>query len=113
MFDFLNDVDYHRVTKSVTEYTGAPDSLSGALGALALGSVYGWRYLGIAFSPATIKRYEKILGITFKSALPEFTELSARSVGVDYWRQTGCGYWSLVLGHVKLENKRDLCDLKQ
>lgn len=113
MFDFLSDADYSRVTKSVTEYSGSPDSLSGALGALSVGSIYGWRYLGVAFSPATLKLYESILSIDFKSVLPEFTEFSDRSIAIDYWRRTGCGYWSIVLGRVKLENKRDLCDLKE
>jgi len=110
MYAFLSDEQNAGITKVIATYVGDPTPLTSALGCLVMGNAYGWRYLSMVHSPPTVKKYEDILGLSFSEILPEYTDLSNRNVGIRYMRFFGTGYWSMVLGHSKLENRRDLTD---
>lgn len=111
MFDFLTDEQNEILVTRTKEYKGQMPSLSAALGAVAMGHVYGWRVLKIVHSPATLKKYEEIIGLKYDEICPDVTELSSRNVGFRLYQKIGA-FWNVVLGKVKIENKSEANDDK-
>lgn len=109
MFNFLTDEQNAIITANTQQFKGHMNSLSAALGAIVLGHQYGWRVLKIVHSPATLKKYETIIGMKYDEICPEFTELSSRNVGFRLYQKVGA-FWKIVLGHIKVENKSDAND---
>jgi hypothetical protein len=112
MFSFLTDEQNSIITKNTQLFKGHMNILSAALGAIVLGHQYGWRVLKIVHSPATLKKYETIIGLKYEEICPETTELSDRNVGFRIYKKIGA-FWKIVLGHVKVENKSDANDDKE
>ena len=74
--------DLDRIEKeAVIDFKGQLDELEKAIGMLRLGHHVGWRVLVIAHSKRTIRKYEQILGITFREFFPETGPSSNRSLG--------------------------------
>lgn len=97
------------VAKSIADYKGNVVKLESALGALLLGSNYGWRLLKIVHSPATYKSYEKILGISYQDVCPERTELSKKSYALaiaDKWKS----FWAVASGKKPIKHKHHIDD---
>ncbi len=109
MFAFLSD-DQNKHLEAVTkEYIGQMPTLGAALGAITIGHIYGWRVLKIVHSPATLKKYESIIGYKYEDLCPELTELSSRNVGFRMYQKIGA-FWKVVLGQVKVLNKNEAND---
>lgn len=93
------------ISRNVASYTGPGASLGAALGALIVGQHYGTRALRMIHSPATIRKYERILGVRFEQVCKsEFTPLSDNVVGIRAARELG-GFWDVVMGRKKVRNK--------
>lgn len=107
--DMLTTVQRRKVLKACAEYTGPSTRLSGAIGALVMGRMFGWRALRMMHNPATIRLYESVLGVDFKKDCPAETTLSKRSKGYRAWKDTGA-YWDVVMGRRKVERKGDIDD---
>lgn len=75
-----------------------------ALGALVVGQHYGTRVLQLMHSPATLRKYEKLIGIKYSDYCEERTTLSTRVRGIRYWDKVG-GFWAIVMGKKPLKNK--------
>jgi hypothetical protein len=93
-------------------FKGQITTLSAALGAIHVGHIYGWRVLKIIHSPATLKKYEQIIGLKYEEICPETTENSMRNVGYRVSQKIGA-FWKVVLGQVKVENKNEANDDKE
>ena len=88
-----------QVVEKASDYVGHCTTLSGALGALAFGQLYGWKAVWLVHSRSTIRGYEEALGINFRDHMPDRTELSARITGIRWADQLG-KFWAVVKGEV-------------
>lgn len=89
---------------AVKDFEGQLGVLESAVGALVVGHKFGWRVLQIAHSQATLKKYEKILGLKFKDVCPERTELSKKSIGLRIADKLK-SFWAVALGKTPVANK--------
>lgn len=94
------------LTDTIVKFSGNFDVLEKAIGALIVGQLMGWRVLTLMHSANTIKKYEKVLGINFKSTLPwdddritmpEYGALAKKSVALDIVEKVG-SFWKVVRG---------------
>jgi hypothetical protein len=93
------------VKKSLDNYSGDFTVLESAIGAYLLGIMIGWKPLVIVHSPKTIKRYEKILGISFKESMPMENDLSDRSNGYSFAIKLS-NFWAATTGNASVEGRK-------
>lgn len=84
---------------SIKPFKGDISKLESAIGALIVGKRFGWRVLYLAHNRATIRSYEKILGVKFQEALPEVGELAHKSIGWVAVQKVG-NFWKAVKGEI-------------
>lgn len=92
------------IQKALKEFKGQIDTFESALGALIIGQHYGWRVLKIIHSPATYKKYEKLLGLSFEDICPERGALAHKSIGLMVADKMN-SFWAVVLGKIEVKNK--------
>lgn len=109
LFTFLNEEQNETIKKSLDEYRGHVPTLEAAIGAIFVGHRYGWRVLKIVHSPATYRKYEKILGIKFQDICPERGELAHRSLGLAIADKLN-SFWAVATGKKKIKEKATLAD---
>lgn len=100
----LSDTDMQKLDETVNLYKGQVQVLESAIGTLVVGQMYGWRVLKMCHTHSSLKKYEKILGLKFEDICPKETPLTRRCRGVRIAETIG-GYWKVVRGDVKVENK--------
>jgi len=83
-------------------YKGDAHVLFGAIGALMVGRLYGWRVIRVFLSNATYVKYQKVLGISFKDYMPPETELSDRSLAYKVIKNLKV-FWGIVRGQVPID----------
>lgn len=94
------------VSDAITNFKGQGNELESALGMLFMGHAFGWRVLYMFHSIATVRKYERILGIVAKDVFPEHTKLSHRSLA--YRIAEGVSnFWKAVKGEHVHEGIRD------
>ena len=108
LLDLPKDVEA-LVLDNLANYRGPGTTLESALGALIIGRHYGWRVLRMMHSPSTYSKYEKLLGVEFKTVCPEDTDLSQRSIGMRVAVKLK-SFWAVVMGREKVDNKGVLED---
>lgn len=91
---------------AIAKYRGDLGDLESALGMLRLGQQYGWRVMYLIHSKATIRKYEKILGISVKEEMPEEGPSSHRVPAIRIIKAVG-NFWKVVSGEAKVEGKRN------
>ena len=101
---FLDDETKEQLEKAASEFHGNGTTLESALGAVLLGRMYGWRVLKMIHSPATYRKYEKILGIKFRDICKEETKLTQKSLGMKIAAKLN-NFWDVVRGVQKVKNK--------
>jgi hypothetical protein len=89
---------------TVINFRGQLDDLEKALGMLRLGHHVGWRVLVISHSKRTIRKYEKILGITFREFFPERGPSSDRSRGLSIADGLS-NFWKAVSGEEQIPDR--------
>lgn len=109
MFSFLTEEQNAIITEKTRTYRGQLPTISAALGAITLGHQYGWRVLKIVHSPATLKKYEAVIGLKYEDICPESTDISHRNVGYRFYQKIGA-FWKVVLGQVKVDSKNKADD---
>ncbi len=101
----LDEQTEQTILEHIKTFRGVGTTLESALGALVMGQYFGWRILKILHNPATYRRYEKILGITFKNVCPEVTEFGKqKSIGYAITEKLG-SFWAVVMGKRKIPEK--------
>lgn len=83
-------------------YKGDSHVLFGAIGALMVGRLYGWRVIRVFLSTTTYAKYQKVLGISFKDYMPPETELSDRAFAYKVIKDLK-SFWGIVRGQVPIE----------
>lgn len=105
----LSDVKLRHLEKieqvAIAKYIGDLGELESALGMLRLGQQYGWRVMYLIHSKPTIRKYEKILGITVKEEFPEEGPSAIRNNGFRIIQKIG-NFWKVVSGETKVDDKR-------
>lgn len=92
-----NDDAVKIVDSAMAKFQGNSSELESAIGALFVGRKFGWKVLFLIHSKLTIRKYEKILGITFRDVLPETGPLAKKSLAWVAVEKLG-GFWKVVKG---------------
>ena len=93
--------------EAIASFSGSLPELSSALGMLHMGDHFGWRVLLIIHNKRTIRKYEEILGVSIRELFPEEGPSANRSVGYRWAKKLG-GYWKIVSGDTKVENRQEI-----
>lgn len=94
------------VDDAMVRFRGNSSELESAIGALFVGRKFGWKVLYLIHSKATIRKYEKILGVAFREVLPETGPLSKKSIAWTAVDKIG-GFWKVVKGEKPGVKTRD------
>lgn len=96
--EWMRDEDFERVCKAWEDYAGDVTVFESAVGALFVGRLIGYEGLQMLHSWRTLRKYEGILGITFKDTFPGRTKDSRRLNGIRradtfkaFWKALGAG----------------------
>jgi len=87
------------IDKATKNFSGPLDTLEGAIGYLMIGRKLGWRAMFLIHRQGTVRRYEKILGIDSKEAMPEEGVWAHKSVAYLALRKVS-NYWKAVKGEI-------------
>lgn len=109
LYSFLTDEQNNAIQQSMTHYRGHAMALESALGAVIIGHKYGWRVLKLVHSPATYRKYEKILGVKFQDISPERGPLAKKSRGLALADKLN-SFWAVATGKKKIEDKSEFGD---
>ena len=90
------------VSDAIVNFRGNASELESAIGMLFFGHAVGWRVVYMIHSIATIRKYEKILGIVVKETFPEKTEQSERSLAYKMHHKVS-NFWKAVKGEKRPE----------
>jgi hypothetical protein len=99
----LDELNHH-IDTLMDNYKGDLVELSNAIGAVRLGHRFGWRVLRIVISSKTYTKHQRILGLSFKDALPELTKDSQRSAGYQLVIKLN-NFWDVVRGVASIDPK--------
>src|SRR5579859_3508438 len=94
------------VSDTIKNFRGQGNELESAIGMLFMGHAFGWRVIYIQHSIATVRKYERILGIVAKDVFPERTKLSDNSLGFRVAEGVS-NFWKAVKGEHVHEGFRD------
>jgi len=91
--------EFHIFEQPIKNFRGQVPTLETAIGAYIVGLRIGWKPLLLIHDKKTLSKYEKILGIDFREALPEVGELANKSMA---WKaaQKVSNYWKAVKGEI-------------
>ena len=85
------------ITERAASFRGTAHHLEEALGAYAMGQLYGWRVLRMMHGTKNMNRSQRILGVKFADVCPERTELSQRCLGIRL-ADKARGFWRIAEG---------------
>ena len=87
------------IDRAIKEFRGQVPTLESAIGAYLVGKQLGWRPLVLIHEKQTLRKYEKILGISFRDELPEVGKMADKSVA---WTavQKVSNFWKAVKGEI-------------
>ena len=85
---------------AIANFSGDLHELESALGMFRIGHHFGWKVLYIIHSKATIRKYEKYLGIKVRDLFPETGPSSYRSQGYRI-AQAASNFWKAVSGEAE------------
>lgn len=85
--------------KAFEEFHGNSNELKGAIGALVLVRLLGWKPLLLMQDKRTIDKYETILGVSFRDIAPEVGPKAEKSYA---WRamKKVSNFWKAVKGEI-------------
>lgn len=93
------------IDRVIRDFHGQSNDLGNALGAFMLGKYYGWKPIMLMYSRASIRKYEKILGMNFKERLPEEGELVHKLKAYRFLRDTKA-YWDTIRSGKKVKDSK-------
>jgi hypothetical protein len=96
-FEVLRKID-----KAYEAYSGDITLFERAVGTYFVGRRIGWKILYIIHDTKTLKRYEKILGITFREELEEFEDRSKKTRAYQALKFV-TNFWKFVKGETDIE----------
>jgi hypothetical protein len=107
----LNNVNLIHLTQKVDylarNFEGNVDDFNSAVGFLFSGYYYGWRFLYLAHSKRTVRKYEQILEIKVRDFFDQTGQFSYRSVGLNHAVKYP-NYWKLVSGDIPIPDRKSI-----
>jgi hypothetical protein len=85
------------IDKVTKDYKGDITLLYGAIGVLSVGDALGWRVLRITLGSHTYTKYQRILGIDFKTQFEPKGRYAHKSLGLKIVEQAD-NFWNVVKG---------------
>jgi hypothetical protein len=85
------------VDKAIKRFSGNAAELESAIGLFFVARRFGWRVVYLWHSPATIRKYETIIGLALRDVTEEEGALARKSVAWAAVRKLG-GFWKAVKG---------------
>ena len=87
------------IDQRIEKFRGQVPALEQAIGVWIVGRKFGWKVLYLVHDRKTLAKYEKILGIDFRSELPEEGPLAKKSLA---WQavQKVSNFWKAVRGEI-------------
>ncbi len=101
---WMKDEDFDVISRAWENYGGQSEVIESAIGALLMGRLIGYEGLQVIHSWSTLRKYETILGITFKEVLKLRTPDSRRINGIRYAEKFK-QFWKAIAGGVSSEPK--------
>lgn len=88
------------IRDAIPPFKGIMTELETAIGALYVGQHVGWKPLLLIHDKKTLRKYEMILGISFREHMPEIGPHAHKSVA---WKavQKVSNFWKAVKGEIK------------
>ena len=68
------------IEKAIKDFAGYMPTLEGAIGSYFVGKELGWKPMLLIYEKRTIKKYEDILGISFRETSPEEGRWAKKSI---------------------------------
>lgn len=97
---FLNSKDVHRIaSQTAVKAKGELPVLEGAVGALYFAQQLGWKPIFLIHDKKTIRKYEEILGIEFRTAFPEVGPRANDSLAYTAVLKVS-NFWKAVKGEI-------------
>lgn len=97
----LTDQDIQALfDQAVDQFSGDLNELESAIGMIVLGRYFGWLVVLLIHSPATVRKYLKMLRVdSLRDVLPEVGPLAHRS---NAWRllDSKKNFWKVVRGQI-------------
>ena len=92
--EFISVID-----NAFKSFNGDSSELESAIGTLAISRHLGWKPVFLIHQRVTIKKYETILGISFREVVPEIGPAASRSVS---WKlaEKLSNFWKAVRGEI-------------
>lgn len=87
------------IDNAITKFHGNSQELENAIGALMVGRKTGWKVLFLIHSPRSIKKYEGILGISFREMMPDLGPKADDSIAWSIAKKLS-NFWKVVKGEV-------------
>jgi hypothetical protein len=94
----ISQADLVAIAEAFRDFEGATEVFESAVGALIVGRFMGFDALRVLHGSRTIKRYEEILGITFRRTLAPRTSDSLRLNGIRYAEKFKAFWKALAAG---------------
>jgi hypothetical protein len=85
--------------EAASKFKGNAHQLEAAIGALFVAQHYGWKVAYLVHDIRTIRKYEKILGVTLKDICPEVGHRADRSLAY-LAAQKVSSFWKAVKGEI-------------
>jgi hypothetical protein len=105
----MNNTEFDVLVDDIfTNYKGAGDDLTRAMGSMVVAHRMGWEVLLIMVSEATFKRHEKILGLNFKEVFERRGVFAQRSLGIKITDKMQ-NFWNIVQGKQKMDRFQRIC----
>lgn len=94
-----------KIVEVARSYSGDITHLEAAIGAMAIGQMFGWKVLRVAHGGTAYANYEKILGIKFKDWCRRDTDWTNRSPSIVFADKVK-DFWGVVQGNYAGERSR-------
>ena len=107
----MNDQDLlEKVDEVIVQFRGQIDDLSGAVGLVMLGRMFGWRVVRLTLPRRTWATATKLFDCDLKQLLPERGRYAHKSLGLNIVDQIG-GYWDFIRGTkdaIPIQNRKEM-----
>lgn len=93
------------VDKAIVKYDGQIDEIEQAIGTYLFARHVGWKPLVLVHNKRTIRKYEEILGIDFRTEFEPVGPDAERCFAYNIASKLS-NFWKAVSGDIKIENRR-------
>ena len=109
MTDLSNKKLVEIIDSSIENFKGDLTELSKAIGLLAIGRKFGWKVMYLIHSKRTIRKYEKILGVSLRDVIVDVGPRADKSLAWSAAKKVS-NFWKAVSGEIPGMRSPDTVD---